>query len=108
MSFVSPRHKKNSDHEREGGADGEPVTWDAFCCVNKIAFLTRALRWAHRNIFLGNQSIFFGNGIVTIEMFEKMIFQIMCHMMSVTTIDFCLLNRLFYVVKIVGSPKMLS
>ena len=49
---------KNSDHEREGGADGEPVTWDAFCCVNKIAFLTRAVRWAHSIILEGNQTNF--------------------------------------------------
>ena len=37
---------------------------------------------AHCKIFLGNQTIFFGDGIVTIEMFEKKMFQIMCHMMG--------------------------
>ena len=36
----------------------------------------------HRKIFGGNQTIFFGYGIVTIEMFEKKMFQIMCHMMG--------------------------
>ena len=30
----------------------------------------------------GNQTKFFGYGIVNIEMFEKKIFQIMCHMMG--------------------------
>ena len=39
---------------------------------------------AHRKILGGNQTIFFGNGIVPIEMFEKNMFQI-CHMMGVTT-----------------------
>ena len=36
----------------------------------------------HRNIFWGYQTNFFGYGIVTIEMFEKKMFQIMCHMMG--------------------------
>ena len=37
---------------------------------------------SHRKIFGGNQTIFFGYGIVTIEMFEKKMFEIMCHMMG--------------------------
>ena len=37
---------------------------------------------AHRKIFGGNQTNFFGYDIVTIEMFEKKMFQIMCHMMG--------------------------
>ena len=35
---------------------------------------------AHRKILGGNQTNFFGNGIVPIEMFEKNMFQI-CRMM---------------------------
>jgi len=35
-----------------------------------------------RKIFGRNQTNFFGHSIVTIEMFEKKMFQIMCHMMG--------------------------
>ena len=37
---------------------------------------------SHRKIFGGSQTNFFGYGIVTIKMFEKKMFQIMCHMMG--------------------------
>ena len=37
---------------------------------------------SHCKIFGGYQTNFFGYGIVTIEMFEKKMFQIMCHMMG--------------------------
>ena len=37
---------------------------------------------AHRKIFGRNQTKFFGYGIVTIELFEKKMFQIICHMMG--------------------------
>ena len=36
----------------------------------------------YRKFFWGNQTHFFGYGVVTIEMFEKKMFQIMCHMMG--------------------------
>lgn len=45
----------------------------------------KILQFSHRKIFEGNQTIFFGNGIVTIEMFEKKMFQIICHMMGCAT-----------------------
>ena len=37
---------------------------------------------SHRKILGGKSNNFFGYGIVTIEMFEKKMFQNMCHMMG--------------------------
>ena len=71
----------------------EQLTHSHFCpkLVNYDAALysckrpnPRKLRNVHTagKIFGGNQTNFFGYGIVTIEMFEKKMFQIMCHMMG--------------------------
>ena len=57
---------------------------DAICTtqpykINGPELPKKRFSWmaTHRKIFGGNQTIFFGYGIVTIEMFERKMFQIM-------------------------------
>ena len=59
----------------------------AINCVRKLSL------GSHGKILGGNQTILFGYGIMTIEMFEKKMFQIMCRMMGCNDSSGCRRQR---------------